>query len=453
MIKRSLTLKEIQERDKLQKRKEKHSLNLHGSLSIPSVTNAYSIGVGFIRDWFFNKITDSVFHFEYWTVDEANYNSAFDRADMYKNLKILKPSLMIMPKLDDQWDREGLDHTLYGSKKFLQYNYIDKSFFKDPINNIFLGMDTEVIRINFNNRIRLKSRAQQLDLMKKINLNCRMGATETNYIDMDFHLPNDLMYQLAKDTGFSVTEKVGEEKILTKEITDIPKFVAYLNQHSQYPIIYKYRNITGKFEFFMRMKEMYIHIDCREKLDLDDGEQIEQTKTNYMIDQRIVLDMAVPKLYAYYSKNEHKINLTTTFMYSVFPVSNIQLPYIPDVNEKGWNKYYEIDVEEEDLSKPLEFEFEGLFNDDSDEIRLIKEIIDHNNECYISPSMFIELKLFNNGQEIDYSIDWKKFIIKTDHLMENHFTHLSMYIDRKYINDYKINLDKLSKDKYNINKD
>jgi len=447
MVKRALTLQEIKMREKMEKIEERKQLNLNGSLSIPSITNGYSIGVGYLKDWFFDKIQDSTFHFKYFSIDEANYNSAFDRSEMYKNIKIQKPSLMILPKIDYQWNREGIDHTLYGSHRFLQYNGYDRAFFKDPIHNIFLGMETEILRIGFSLRSRLESRPQQIDLMKKINLNCRMGSTETNYIDMDFHIPYDIICQVAKDVGFKVIEYKDEEKYEAPKIEDIQGLVAYLNTHSQYPILYKYRRLTGKFEFFMRMNNMYVHLDCRDELDLDDGEQVEQTKTNYIIEQRVGLDIVVPKFYAYYSRNKHEIKQSTSFKYTSH-VANIQLPDIPDVNDKGWNKYYEVDIEEDDLKKPLHLEFEGLFNDDSEEIELIKKIIDHNNECLISPSIFIELKLFNDGQEINYTIDWKNFTLESENILNSCFTHLLMYIDRKYLNEYKINMDNLSDDRF-----
>ena len=427
-----VTIKDIKEQSKKDKLEELHSYNLNASLSIPSVVNGYSLGVGLIKKWFFNRIKES--YFKYWTVDESNYNSAFDRAEQYKNFKIQKPSLLITPRVDTQWNREGLDNNLFGVNTYLRRKVVENSFFKDPINNIYLDMDTEQLRINFTFRVRVSSRSHQLNLLKTMNMKCRIGATETDYQDMDFHIPFDLMCQIAKDVGY---------KVIDNKIENMQGFISYLNQHSQMPILYRYRKINAKYEFFLRMKQVYTHIDCRDQLDADDGEQLEQTKTNYIITMNCVLDMEIPKFYAYCSKNSHIFNIDSVHEYTI-PVNTIQFPDIKDVNEKGWNKYYEIDIEEDDLNKPLAFNFEELFLEETGDISIIKNIIDHNNECYISPSVFIEMKLYNNGQEVDYTINWKNFTIESNNLLLSHITHIVMYLDRKYINDYKINMDMLS---------
>jgi len=51
-----VTIKDIKEESKKEKLKELHSYNLNASLSIPSVVNGYSLGVGLIKKWFFNRI-------------------------------------------------------------------------------------------------------------------------------------------------------------------------------------------------------------------------------------------------------------------------------------------------------------------------------------------------------------------------------------------------------------
>lgn len=437
-----VTVKGVKEKLRKEKEEELHSFKLNASLSIPSVTNGYSIGVGYMKKWFFERINKSFF--KYWTVDESNYNSAFDRADQYKNLKIQKPSLVFSPRVDTQWNREGLDNNLFGVNTYLRRRRIvENAFLKDPINNIYLDMDMEALRINFTIKMRVSSRSQQLDLLKTVNMQCRIGGTETDYIDMDFHIPYDLICQVARDLGY---------KIIDDKIQDVVKLISYLNQHSQMPILYRYRRITGKYEFFLRMKDVYIHMDCRDPLDPDDGEQIEQTKSNFMINMNCVIDSVIPKFYAYCSQNQHDFNINSVYKYTI-PLDTIQLPNIPDVNEKGWNKYYELDIEENDLTKPLMIEFEELFLEEQGDISIIKKIIDHNNECHISPSMFIELKLYNNGQELNYTINWKNFTIETDYLLLSHITHMVVYLDRKYINDYKITLDKLSNDQFDISGD
>ena len=65
---------------------------------------------------------------------------------------------------------------------------------------------------------------------------------------------------------------------------------------------------------------------------------------------------------------------------------------------------------------------------------------------YNSPSKFIELKLFNNGVSVDSTIEWKKdeYLLITDNPVKSYFSRLVMYIDREFINLYKIDTEDMS---------
>lgn len=426
------TLKQIEEKRIEELKEKRYSCKLNASLSIPSITNSYSLGCGYIKKWFFDKIKEK--YFKYWTINEASYNKAFKRAEIAKNLKIQKPSLLITPAIDFDWDRDGLDHNLLGVTNYLRNHGQKNSFLQDTESNVFLSMELTQIRIAFNFKIRVETRSQQIDLCKAINLKCRIGATTGENIDMDFHIPDDIMIQLAKDKRF---------KIKNNKITNIQEFMKYLNSHSRIPIIYKFRKITGTYEFFMRVKGLYTHIDMREKLSPDDGEQVEQIRSNYNVEARFILDLICPKYYAYYSENKHEINYESSYDYT-FPIGVIKLPDIPDINNKGWSKFYTVDIEEETLHEPLYLEFEELFTDNSEDIIAIKKIIDHNIDSYITPSNFIDIKLFNNGYELHYDIDWKEFKLQTKENITSHITNMILYVDREYLNNYKIILEDLN---------
>ena len=55
-----------------------------------------------------------------------------------------------------------------------------------------------------------------------MKLRFRIGATQSFYVSVDFHIPKDIMISIAKAAGFEVNEE-------TKTIKDVMEFVSYMN--------------------------------------------------------------------------------------------------------------------------------------------------------------------------------------------------------------------------------
>jgi hypothetical protein len=236
---------------------------LYKSLAMPSYVHGYSLAIEYMREWFINKFPEDFFK-----CIHINGKHVLDDWKHFNNLntKREKPMLAIVPTVDYDFDRDMLD--LYGADQdmFLKRSNYQQSFLKDYDKEVFLAMQTRALRMNFGFKIRVATRSQQLDLFNRMEIWFRIGATQEDIISADFHVPYDIMLNIAKDLHYNIDEQ-------NKTIVNITEFVSYLNAHSELPFIYKMRAINQKPEFFIRIKNLYLHLSTKDKLQMDDGER------------------------------------------------------------------------------------------------------------------------------------------------------------------------------------
>lgn len=405
---------------------------LRSSLSIPSSTNSYSIAIEYMKKWFLSKFNNGYFKTVH--IEGKHVLDDFRTFDNTAALKKSKPSVAITPRIQFEYDRDNLDNYLYGVNNYIRRSKLDSSFFKDHKRNMYLGISLDQLEMEFNFRVRVSTRAQQIDLYKYMNMAFRIGATQEDFLDLDFHIPYNLILQVAEDAGFEIVDN---------KIVKLLDFVSYMNEHSIIPVLYKYRTINGKTEFFLRFREVYLHISCLDRLQADDGEREGMLNNNFIIEMNAVLKLPSPKLYSYYSTEEHNILNGINIEENVIGLANIKLPKIPDINEKGWQVFITTECLEEDLTKPLCIEFKELI-ENSD----IEKVINHHKDILISPSIFIDFKLYNNGEEIEYEMDWTNFTMTTNKIMEEVLTNIVIYVDLKYVSEQIIQMNEMYKDRF-----
>lgn len=414
---------------------QKHARTLYSSMAIPSFVHSYSIGVEYIYKWFLDKFNKTFFkriHIEGKQILDDFRNFNIDSA-----IKSDKPSLSIIPQLQFDYDRDKIDSYPYGINQYIRRSKLETSFFKDKEKNLYIGIGLEEMLINFTFRVRLSTRAQQIDIYKFMNMAYRIGYTQGKYVDMDIHIPYSIMLQVAQDAGFKITDN--------DEILNILGFVSYLNSHTVIPVLYKYRTINGKNEFFLRFQEMYMHIACPDPLSADDGERTGMLTDNFMIDMNIQLKIPSPKMFIYYSETEHNkiINIETDPNATGAGLWNIKIPTVPDTNSKDWPILLSTEFYEDNINKQAVIDFNELFNGDNDIHALLNQCI----LTKISPSIFLDFKIYNNGEEIEYIMDWETVVMTTKNNIIANVISIYIYVDLKYMNEQLINIDKLNKDR------
>lgn len=415
---------------------------LYADLYIPSYVNGYSIAMEYMRNWFISKFPKDFFRTIH--IVGKHVFDDFRRFEKGDYIKREKPALSIGSSIQYDTEFENIDIHLLGIDRYMMKTRYQRSFFKDPINKRYLGMQQEVMQVNFNLRCRLNTRAEQMDIYKRMQLAFRIGCTETVDTDMDFHVPYELMKDMAKDSGFCVIDEAIKEPY---------EFLKYLNTHSQIPFLYKIRYINGKYEYFIRMNDIPLYLDMRNKPDPDDGEQEGQTSTNFSIDWQVSMKLLVPKFYAYYAEakctNTIHVNDTGINIYSM------RIFDIPEVNNRGWIQYGTSNyIKDEGEEYVKEMDIDALFKAPIDHKVGISldDLIEDSLQNGVSPSSFIDIGVYtndmmaNNGK-IPVRIDWKnRKIILPDKVSDNYF-YLAIYTDRLYVNEKIIDINSVYKNR------
>ena len=124
-------------------------------------------------------------------------------------------------------------------------------------------------------------------------------------------------------------------------------------------------------------------------------------------------------------------SVDTSFVYNI---NTIKWAIIPDINEKGWLLYVK-DINgylEENLSEPLKIEFEEYF--EGELLNLIKA---HLNK-YISPALFMDIKVFNDGNLMPGTMNWDKLEWVSTEVPTTGLSSLALYMDMEYVNNQRI---------------
>lgn len=411
--------------------RKQSSKTLYRSICVPSTTQAYSLCVEYMKKWFLSKFSPDTFKSIY--VEGKNIYDDFRSLSRLELLKRQKPALTIVPSISWDFNNENIDSYPFGMELYVQTGKFKNSFFSCPATDSYMGIGMETLLMPFTFRIKLETRAQQLDMYKYIKMACRVGFTCGEDVDLDFHMPYTLMIQLAKDNGFETRPL--EEGSTEEVIKDVPKFLRWLNTHSTLPFLYKHRTLNGRNEFFLRMRRMYVHVRPID-INADDGEREGQTLNNFTIDLNCEVRFPAPKMYAYYSNNEHKLQTVYGAWYQ--PNGPISTCYtfkgttIPDYNRYDWPLYMSTTYEEDEdaINKPLEIDVHELLEGD------IGSCIEDCINKGISPSIFCDLIFYNGGEYINGSFDWETLTFKSTNPVRSAGTYIGVYIDNDYVSNY-----------------
>lgn len=405
---------------------------LYANLAIPSYVHSYSLAIDYMYKWFESKFEKDFFV-------GGIYVDGKHVLDDYKNkqskliIKGQQPRARIEPRIQYDYDREGLDNYQAPINLYTRRSNCNKSFFKDYDRDIFLGINMKALRMDFNFKVRVNTRAEQLDLSQRMEMYFRVGATQAEDLSLDFHVPKDIMLNIADRAGFEIKKN---------EVVDIVEFIHYLNRHSELPFLFKIRAINKKAEFFIRLNGVYTHIAVKDKLQLDDGDRNGKLDLYYHIDMNAVLTIPVPQFYAYYSArdltikiNPREANSGTVAMYSINMVD------IPKQDEHGWIQaavtQYATDKGETSM------DLSSLFTGEN----ILSRTINHDLVNGISPSHFINIKVYTEGdiaKNVPIRMDWKTKIAYFRDPQPEDILDIAVYYDREYLNELNISMESLN---------
>lgn len=408
--------------------KLKHSKILNRSICIPSMIQAYSLCIEYMKWWFYSKFNGNDFiKSEY--IDGKYIFDDFRRLSKIQLLKRQKPSLTITPNIDLEFDNDGVDSYPYGLSLYTMTGKFKNAFFNDPMHDAYLGMNMKVILMKFNFRVRVETRAQQIDLYECMKIAHRVGFSDVMDADMDFHVPYPIIIQLARDAGFNIIHQDDGTDI----IENIPKFIRYLNMHSSIPFLYKHRTINGKHEFFLRAQRLSVNIRPT-SLSYDDGEREGQLMNNFNVELETEVRFPAPRMYAYYSLGEHDLKKVysgweqangspvTTYTFKAIPIA--------EQNKYGWPLYMSTQYDQDlfEKNKPLDMDCSQLIEGEIGEI--IKDTLTQG----LSPALFFDMCIINGGQLVKGRMNWETLKFKSVNPVRSMSSYIGIYVDMNYIN-------------------
>ena len=406
--------------------------HLLSKLIVPSRIHSYSLCVEYMKQWFLNNMPPNYFKDESIFIDGRHIYDDFNKFSRTEIIKRQKPNLTITPQLEFAYDRERLDFNNCGLTNYIKRYGTEEAFFKDFENNTRLVAIFDAIKMNFNFKVRVSSRAQQVDLYNYMKLAFRVGLTTGSHSSMDIHVPFYLIMQIAEHAGFCVD-------IDNRKIKNMPEFLKYLNRKSYLPFTYKFRYINGKEEFFIRIPETYIHIRMND-LSADDGERDGQIYTNFVIEFNTEVIFPATQAFVYYSEKEQtviKLGEKIDNLEDIYAIYTIKLLDIPDINNKGWNRYITTEIVEDVANVPLDIDFTPLFDETN-----IADVIRYTTSINISPETFIDIKIYNGNEIMKTTMDWNTFRLTSEDLLTKVVSNAVIYVDMNYVNNSLLVLQK-----------
>lgn len=220
-----------------------------------------------------------------------------------------------------------------------------------------------------------------------------------------FPLPKHFMLLFAKDSGFEVVDGI---------VSDVAKFVEHVNKCSKFVITYELKTSSGVNEFFCVYKTDFIITFGG--IDVDEGETAGQTRKNFKISHGVQVDVSVPSIFYYTSRDKMNIdNLTSEPEYTDNMVASEGAEYDWIKNKDpmtGWNiqskagyEFTEVDengkVNESERTDTIKFK--ELLPPDlvaAYDIAMTKNI---------DPSTFIRLVYYSDRTEataLEYSVEY-----------------------------------------------
>lgn len=401
-------------------------ITLHDYISIPSEIHVYSLGVEYMKDWFLSQFDNDYFKTVY-----INGKHIFDDYRHFNKERLTKqtliPAVAIIPTVDMAYNRDTVDLKQWGRQSVVRRSrYFDDALVQDYDNNIFLYLFTKAVKMNFTFRVRVQSRAQQIDLANFMKFAFRVGSTQAKNVDYDFHIPKEILLNIAQSAGYELMQDPKTKEIKVK---DNIAFLKYLNKRSMYPIFYKMRTINGNSEFFFRMPGLYTHISNLDELTLDDGERVDQIDSRFHIEMNCELTIPAPQYYYYASLN--KVDAKFKQQKMIAGLYEFRNMVSPEKDEHGWRQYLSTEYTDEDRSVKV-VNIKELLEDKG-----LMWVIQRTLDTFISPKIFINIKAYNNRSEVPINIDWETFDLKflNEKDLEVETTDITIYVDLEYVNE------------------
>lgn len=399
---------------------------LNRNITVAPLHQSYALCVEYMKHWFLQKFDSDFFS---WTHIDGSH--VFGEITKHTRQEIMshnsddKASLTIIPTIDDDYNRDRLDQNLFGLDQFINTTKIDKAFLQDPINHKYIMMKMDMMLLNFTYRVKVPSRAMQLDIQKYMKLAFRTNLSESQDVDLDYVMPYPMMLFIAKDLGFEIKDD---------RICEPIKFLTYLNSRSYIPITYRRSNVNAREEYFVRVDHLPVRLLIKDVIK-DDGNKYGHLADDFNIEMQVEVRFPSMQLFIYFTREEFTNVSFGKEAYNIDNTLMMSLHYYDDppaINDKGWKLTINAQWEEE---KP------GIINIDLNELfdGELSQISNYLISKFISPNVFIDIQIYSAGIKLeDVDIDWGSMKLAAKNPTDKLVSTLAIYIDLDYLNSARV---------------
>lgn len=399
---------------------------LNRNIIVAPLHQSYALCVEYMKHWFLQKFDSDFFS---WTHIDGSH--VFGEITKYSRQEIMshnsddKASLTIIPTIDDDYNRDRLDQNLFGLDQFINTTKIDKAFLQDPINHKYIMMKMDMMLLNFTYRVKVPSRAIQLDTQKYMKLAFRTNLSESQNVDLDYVMPYPMMLFIARDLGFEIKDD---------RICEPIKFLTYLNSRSYIPITYRRSNVNAREEYFVRVNNLPVRLLIKD-VTKDDGNKYGHLSDDFNIEMQVETRFPSMQLFIYFTREEFTNVSFGKEAYNIDNTLMMSLHYYDDppaINDKGWKLTINAQWKEE---KP------GIINIDLNELfdGELSQISNYLISKFISPNVFIDIQIYSAGIKLeDVDIDWGSMKLTAKNPTDKLVSTLAIYIDLEYLNSVRV---------------
>lgn len=384
------------------------------SMASASMAHTYGNITTFVNQWLLDLFPKNYFKTNYINSTIAYRDFATYNNNRKEFIKKQKPMLLIRPRIEiDTQDELPINQTYLANRIYdVMNDDIDtgnlQTFFDDRDNKRYIQFLLNSLRIVYDVSIVVETLMEQINLVHYFKNRVRQGYDMTVIAYLESFISRDIMYLLAKDAGFEdVFLKNPEERKHT-----MGDFLSYVNNNSLYPVTVKYKNSSGRHEFF-RFHPTYVNMAIT-NLSID-----EPSKKNQVVDESVIsfslrCDFNTAGLYLYLSNNdaifeENGPSLDNPIREDMVPVITPQNVYgrtLPN----GWQIFttpaFDIDSNE----RPYPLDFSVLLNTS------LNEAVNYHIKNGIPLTTFMDIEILKNNRSMEiekgeYEIDWNNLTV------------------------------------------
>ena len=421
------------------------------SMAAASLAHTYGNIATFANSFLLSLFPPNYFKTNYITStiayrDFATYNN--NRKDFIKKQK---PMLIMRPRIEmDVQDELPINQT-YLAQRIYDINNDDietgnlQNFFFDQDNKRQIQFLLNALRITFDVTLVVETQMEQINLAHYFKNRVRQNWEMTQVVGLESYISRDIMYLLAKDAGFA-------DVFTTSEENRIGEFLSYVNNNSMYPVTIKYKNASGRHEFF-RYHHSHVNMNIT-GLSIDDPSKKGMVADECLINFTFRCDFNTAGLYVYLSNNDtvfeefrnEGLNEGILEFDKIVPVTTPQKYFTNRTMPNGWQVFTTpaFDIDTNEVPYPLDFSV--LLN------ASLTEAVKYHKLHGIPLTTFMDVVVLKGDREMEierkeYYIDWDNLTLYVNNCNINAQYRFVLIINTEYLNNLLADIVKFREEK------